>query len=266
MNNTLKKELKVALNAISKASDIVMDIYHGDFAISYKEDHSEVTNADIASESIIKTTLLQAFPDYGLLSEETLDTKERLNKDYCWIVDPLDGTKDFVNKTNNFAINIALSYKNEIVLGVISVLFYHKIYYAIKGQGTYKIENNLHQEIHVSSKKEHLTMVTSKFFFKEENKYEHHPLVDKMIAIGSSYKAGLIAEGKADICVKEDSNSKEWDTAPSEIIIREAGGMMSTIYGERMVYNKEDVYNHHGFIIANSKDILEKFKMKEETK
>ena len=96
-----------------------MDIYHGDFAISYKNDKSVVTNADIASEKIIKTSLQEKFPNYAILSEESVDDLTRINNDYCFIVDPIDGTQDFVNKTNQFSINIALSYKKEIVVGVI---------------------------------------------------------------------------------------------------------------------------------------------------
>lgn len=261
-----QEELKVVLQILSNASKIVMDIYHGDFAIQYKKDQSEVTTADIASEEIIKKGLLHSFPNYAILSEETYDTKERLNNDYCWIVDPLDGTKDFVNKTNNFSINIALSYQNEIVLGAISVPFYQKVYYALKNQGSYKLEKNHLQKIHVSDKKDHLTMLTSQFFFKEKNKYDQHPSIEKMIALGSSYKACLIAEGKAEICVKEDPHSKEWDTAPSEIIIAEAGGIMGNIYGQKIYYNKKDVYNHQGFIIANHEEVFNQFKMEEECK
>ena len=256
----LKKEFEVALKAIKEASKVVMEIYHDDFTINIKSDNSEVTNADISSEKIIRNHLITNFPEYSILSEETTDSLERLNNDYCFIVDPLDGTKDFVNKTDNFAINIALSYKNEIVLGLISVPCRNLIYYAIKGQGAYKIDNNIVERIEVSKNINNLTMLTSKFFSKGNSKYENHEIVNKMLSIGSSYKACLIAEGKAEICIKEDPHTKEWDTAPSEIILREAGGVMTNLYGEEMKYNKKDVYNHDGFIIANNKYVLNQFK------
>lgn len=252
----------MALNAIKKASSIVMEVYHDDFTINIKNDNSEVTNADLASEKIIKEELTKHFPSYAILSEESVDTTKRLSNEYCFIVDPLDGTKDFVNKTNNFAINIALAYKQEIVLGLISVPCKNIIYYAIKGQGAYKIEDNKVTQIHVCNDRDNLTMVTSKFFSKGNDKYATHPLIKEIISIGSSYKAGLIAEGKASICIKEDPYTKEWDTAPSEIIIREAGGMMTDLYGKERLYNKEDVHNHDGFIIANSIEVLESFKRK----
>ena len=127
------QELSVAIKAARRASKKILEYYYKGFNVKYKADKSEVTSADLASEKIIKETLQKYFPDYGMLSEESVDDKNRLEKDFCWIVDPLDGTRDFVSKTGNFAVNIALSYKNEIVLGVIAVPSKDIIYYATKG-------------------------------------------------------------------------------------------------------------------------------------
>lgn len=252
----------MALDAIKQASKVVMDIYHDDFTINIKNDNSEVTNADIASETLIRKELQNHFPTYAILSEETTDDFSRLDNDYCWIVDPIDGTKDFVNKTDNFAINIALSYKNEIVLGVIAVPCRDIYYYACEDSDAFKIENGQVYKINVSNKTKDLTMVTSKFFFKDNDTYANNPLIKEMIAIGSSYKAGLIAEGKAHLCIKDDPHTKEWDTAPSEIIVKKAGGYMADVYGNHRTYNKKDVYNHDGFIITNTKEVLDTFKKK----
>ena len=101
-------QLNTALQAIQQASKIVMDVYHKRFDVQFKEDQSEVTIADLESDRIIRKILQEKFPNDGFLSEETKDNQERLNKDFCWIIDPLDGTKDFVNHTNEFSINIAL--------------------------------------------------------------------------------------------------------------------------------------------------------------
>ena len=237
-----------------------MDYYHGDFTINHKNDGSEVTNADIASNQIIIETLKEHFKDYAFLSEENKDNKARLDNDYCFIIDPLDGTKDFVNRTNTFSINIALSYKHEIVMGLIMVPYYNILYYATKDSGAYKIENGIKSKINVANNIDNLTLLYSHFFFKDFDKYKENKLITKMESVGSSYKAGLIAEGKANLCIKSDPNSKEWDTAPSEIIIKEAGGVMTDIYGNINSYNKDDVVNHNGFIIASNKEILDLFK------
>lgn len=252
----------MALDAIKQASKIVMEFYHGDFIINYKQDKSEVTNADLASEKIIKNILFKNFPNYAILSEEGKDDLKRIENDYCWIIDPLDGTKDFVNKTDNFAINIALSYKHEIVLGIIAVPCKNIYYFATINNGAYKEENGIINKIHVSKRRKKLIMLTSKFFSKGNDVYQNHLLIKEIKSIGSSYKAGLIAEGKADICIKLDPYTKEWDTAPSEIIIKEAKGVMSDKFGNHMLYNKEDVYNHNGFLITNSIIITDIFKIK----
>ena len=133
-------------------------------------------------------------------------------------------------------------------------------YYAIKGQGAYKIEEEKVTQIYVSNRKENLRMLTSQFFFKNNDEFKDNPLIESMNPIGSSYKACLIAEGKAEFCIKFDAHTKEWDTAPSEVIIKEAGGVMSNMYGETNTYNRENVYNVDGFIIANNQEVLNKFK------
>lgn len=255
-----EKELKVVLETIKIAKDAILEIYNQGFDVSIKSDNSVVTNADLTSEKIIRESLISNFPTYAILSEETNDNKDRLTNDYCFIVDPLDGTKDYVNKTNNFAINIALAYKHEIVLGVIAVPCRDIYYYAIKGQGAYKIEDGIVSQIHVSDRKEKLRMLTSQFFFNSNADFENNPLIESLTPIGSSYKAGLIAEGKAEFCIKFDDHTKEWDTAPSEIIIREAGGVMSNMYGQENKYNRENYVNTDGFIIANNLTVLNSMK------
>ena len=250
------KELQVALKTIKLASEKILSIYYNGFDVSIKEDQSVVTNADIASEKIIKESLNENFKEYAILSEESGDDKSRLSNDYCWIVDPLDGTKDYVNKTNNFAINIALAYKKEIVLGVISVPCRNTIYYAIKGQGAYKIENDVVCKISVSKREENLRMLTSQFFFNSANDYKDNPLIESMTAIGSSYKAGLIAEGKAEFCVKFDAHTKEWDTAPSEIIIKEAGAYAIQEDAGKYITSIEGDYNN---VVGLPVDELKKY-------
>ena len=258
-------QLKTALQAIQQASKIVMDVYHKRFDVQFKEDQSEVTIADLESDRIIRKILQEKFPNDGFLSEETKDNQERLNKDFCWIIDPLDGTKDFVNHTNEFSINIALSYKHEIILGVIAIPYLDKIYYATYNQGAYKIEKEQITKIHANHKTHNLTLMVSNFFFKDKEfeKIPNNHLIEKKLNCGSAYKACQIAEGIGEVCIKFDPVTKEWDTAASEIIIKEAGGYMCDLYGNPITYNKKDVYNRNGFIIANQKVVAEKFILKQ---
>lgn len=252
----LSQQLSVAINAIQKAGEIILDVYHQPFDVQLKEDQSVVTKADLASDQYLRAQLHEAFPTYGILSEESKDSPERLEKEFCWIIDPLDGTKDFVNKTDHFSINVALAYHNQIVLGVIFVPVQKVLYYATQNQGAYKVENDVITPIHVSSKKDNLTMLVSQFFFHDHKTYQNYSFIKEIKTCGSSYKAGLIAEGKGDFCVKFDDRTKEWDTAPSDIIVKEAGGIMTDQYGQKMLYNKKDYINHNGFIIANNETVL----------
>ena len=259
MENNYQKELEVALICAKRASKKILEIYHSHFDVNLKADKSEVTNADLASNKIILEILSKEFPKYAILSEETKDNKERLNNDYCWIVDPIDGTRDFVNKTDNFSINIALSYKQEIVLGVIAVPCKDLYYYAIRGSGAYKLENGKSIAIHVSDRKDNIRFITSHFFYVDDPIFKSD-IISEKIAVGSSYKSCLLAEGKGELCMKLDPNSKEWDTAPCEVIVTEAGGVITDLHGNKRYYNKDDVYNHDGFIIANNIDVLNYFK------
>ena len=133
----LDKELSVALKATKLANELIMNLYNKEYKTEIKEDDSPVTEADIKANEIIIKTLKEEFSDYGILSEEINDSFERLNKEYVWIIDPIDGTKDFIAKTDEFTVNIGLIYNHEVVLGVIGVPAKNEIYYASKGNGSY---------------------------------------------------------------------------------------------------------------------------------
>ena len=135
-----EKEIEVALYAIKKAREKVLEIYHSsDFGVEIKEDNSPVTKADKMSDEIIRNILKENFPNYAILTEESIDDKSRLNNDFVWIVDPIDGTKEFVAHNDQFTINIALSYKHDIVVGVIDIPVYDETFYMGKGKGCFYI-------------------------------------------------------------------------------------------------------------------------------
>ncbi len=262
--NYYKKELETAIFAAKKAQNVILEVYHKNFEVKLKEDKSVVTEADLKSNQLIRKILADTFPTYSILSEETNDDLTRLDNDYCWIVDPLDGTKDFVNHTNEFSINIALCYKHEIVVGVIAIPCKNLIYYASKDNGSYKLEGNVLTRIFVSDKKDNLDLLVSNFFFKDEEleKIPNRQLIKNVTHCGSSYKACKIAEGIADLNIKFDPATKEWDTAPSDIIVKEAGGIMCDLYGDLINYNRKDFVNRNGYIICNDKELVKSFALK----
>ena len=248
------KELEVALEATKLAHKIILDIYHSeDFKTIIKDDNSPVTQADLKANELICEMLMSNFKDYGLLSEELMDSDERLTKEYVWVVDPIDGTKDFIAKTDEFTVNIGLIYNHEVVLGVIGVPAKNEIYYAIKNEGSYLLKDEKITRLFTDKKKNNLVQMHSRFHFSklEEEYFNEHDEISELCEAGSAYKACLIASGKAHVYLKNSKGTKEWDVAPSSIIVKEAGGFFGLPNGEEMLFNRVNVYNDEGFIILN---------------
>ena len=143
----LTKELTIAKELAIKAGKEILIIYDSDdFQITNKSENnyaSPLTKADLKANEIIVTKLRKEFPSYAILTEEEKDDKIRLNNDYVWIIDPIDGTKEFIKKNGEFTVNIALVYKNEVVLGVIYVPVSEELYYATKNNGSYLNEQKI---------------------------------------------------------------------------------------------------------------------------
>lgn len=257
------KELDIALEATRLANKLIMEIYaSNDFKTEIKEDDSPVTQADLRANEIICKMLMENFPDYGLLSEELSDNKDRLTKEYVWVVDPIDGTKDFIAKTDEFTINIGLIYNHEVILGVIGVPAKDEIYYAVKDEGSYLLKDGNKTRLYVDDKDNNLIQMHSRFHFSksEEDYFNSHEEIVELKEAGSAYKACLVASGKAHVYLKNSKGTKEWDVAPSSIIVKEAGGFFGLPNGELMYFNRENVYNDNGFIILNkyNKDLFVK--------
>ncbi len=253
-----KKELEIMLEAAKAASLNIMEYYKKGFHVEIKDDNSPVTEADKTTDKLIREKLGKAFPTYSFLTEESLDDKSRLDNDYVFIVDPVDGTEDFVHHYDEFTCNIALSYKHEAVVGVIAVPCKNLIYYAVKGEGAYKLDLNTNEltKIHVNNKKTNLTALKSRFHAvaaEEEVYKKYKDIITTVIPVGSTCKACRIAEGTAELSYRLNKGTKEWDTAAFQILVEEAGGYVLTLDKKRMMYNREDVYNDT-YIILNNLD------------
>ncbi len=253
----LEKELKAAIEVSKIASEKIMEIYKKGFDVEIKDDDSPVTIADKTSDKIIREYLGKLFPSYAFLTEESVDNKARLKNDFCWVIDPLDGTCDYVAKDDEFTVNIALVYKHDVVLGVVAIPAKNDIYYAVKDGGAYMQHDVTIKKIHVNNKVKDLTCLTSVFHFEDNEKAmvkKHSDKITKVQKIGSSLKACYIAEGKAEISYRLSEGTKEWDTAAFQILVEEAGGLVLKPDGKRMLYNREDVKNHEGYVIMNNKE------------
>lgn len=253
-----EKELAVALEAAKKTIPTILEIYNSnELGVEIKEDNSPVTKADKAADKIIREYLHEHFPHYALLTEESLDDKSRLNNDYVWIVDPIDGTKEFVAHSGEYTVNIGLAYKHETVLGVIIIPVTGEIYYASKGKGAFYVKDGKTQKIHCNSKTNDITTLVSRFHSNADEQAmikKHSDRIKHQKIVGASIKGCVIAKGDAEMSYRFSSNTKEWDTCAMQAIVEEAGGLILKFDGEPIRYNREDVYNRGGYVICNCKE------------
>ncbi len=244
-------EIEKICEIAKAAGEKIMEIYQKEYQVSLKEDRSPLTEADLASNEVILRMLKEATPDIPILSEESksVDYEERKNWSSFWLVDPLDGTKDFINKTGDFTVNIALISGHQPVLGVVNAPAKGKLYYGESGAGAFCIENGSTKKIQpdqIDKKTAHV--VASRFHLSDETKEYIDALKTKfetveMVETGSSLKLCLVAEGKADYYPRFGP-TMEWDTAAAHAVVLAAGAHIE-IYpsGEEMVYNKENLLN-----------------------
>ena len=253
----LEEFLKSAIEAAVLAREKIMEIYHSSFEVEIKEDDSPVTLADKMADKIIRDYLSKLYPDHSFLTEESEDNLERLNNDYVWIVDPVDGTKDFVAKDGGFTTNIALCYRHTLIVGVVMVPDTGELYFASRGNGAFYKKGNFIERMHVSDKLDDLTCFTSVFHHNqdEQNLIDKHSDVIKHVRkVGSSIKVCEIAHGSGEITYRITPNTKEWDTAACQIILEEAGGLFVQPDGSEITYNRVDVYNRNGYVAVNRKE------------
>lgn len=240
--------ISVLIETARAAGAAILEIYHTDFSTQEKADASPLTAADLAANAIIVKALQQLTPAIPIISEETkqVDFSIRKNWTTCWVVDPLDGTKEFIKRNGEFTVNIALVENGKPILGVVYAPVLEVLYYAEKGKGAHKIEKHVVKEIQhhpfntlrVLASRSHLSAETAAFIedLKKENDVE-------FLSIGSSLKFCLIAEGKADIYPRF-APTMEWDTAAGQIIAEEAGKKVFEYNTKTPLrYNKENLLN-----------------------
>ena len=245
-------ELDIAIKAAQEASNVILDIYQKDYNISTKTDNSPVTDADLESNKIINKILSNT--KYSILSEEDVDDQSRLSKDMIWIVDPLDGTSDFIDKTGEFTVMIALVQNKKPILGVIAWPTEKTLFVAQKNCGAFRYSNDKWDKISVT-KIENLskcrTIGSRHHLSDKEKEFIKKIGIKDFSSIGSSLKVGKISSGEAEVYITTTNKMKEWDTAASYCIITEAGGKMTDMLGNELTYNNKNVYHQNGILVTN---------------
>lgn len=241
------------------AGQAIMAIYETNFEVQHKEDKSPLTEADLAANAIIKEELAKLTPDIPVLSEESLvDWDVRKQWKTLWIVDPLDGTKEFVNRTDEFTVNIALVENDQPILGVVFAPALDVMYYASNSNGAYKM-SGFGPPVRIYARERQntdaITIVGSRSHQSDAMNNFMNDLscmnnqVD-FVKAGSALKFCLVAEGVADMYPRLAPTS-EWDTAAGHVIVRESGkrvyrydseGRLNDAQDE-LVYNKQQLLN-----------------------
>jgi 3'(2'), 5'-bisphosphate nucleotidase len=257
---------------IRKAGDEILKVYSGNnFQVETKSDKSPLTIADKKSNDVIVNGLSLIFPEIPILSEESKKTPFQIRKgwEYLWIVDPLDGTKEFIKKNGEFSINLALIRNSIPIFGILYLPVKNILYYAAKGYGAYKEDNSgrftrllknkkfeKYEQIADSPKRiiisrSHYTEETQQFVKGIEKQFSKVQL----ISVGSAMKIAYLAEGKADIYPRL-APTMEWDIASGQIILEESGGKILDFCKKTpLIYNKEDLKNPWFVAYKNSNQL-----------
>ena len=229
-----------------EAGKAIMQIYKQDFEVEYKQDSSPLTLADKKANDIIEDGLNQLSVNFPILSEEGKETpyKDRKHWEYFWLVDPLDGTKEFVKKNDEFTVNIALIHKDTPVLGVVFAPALDVCYWAKQGDGAFKDGERLplktkeqRDTYKIVASRSHMSGDTQAFIDAINTNKEK-----ELISIGSSLKICLVAEGEADIYPRLGP-TMEWDTGAAHAIIKESEGNLQSYTALSFLYNKKNLLN-----------------------
>ena len=255
-----EREIKVATELARQAGAVLLEHYYSPFLVEQKvnalDELEEVTAADREANELIVSRLQKEFPDDGILAEESTDSAHRLDKDRVWLIDPMDGTKNFINRDGDFAVQIGLALGGESVLGVVYQPVRRVLYRAASNEGAW-IEagedgaaplsvSNLTRpsEMVLASSRSHrssrMERVVSAFGFKDETRRG---------SVG--VKIGLIAERQADLYLHLSPSTKQWDTCGPEAILVAAGGRLTDLFGQPLRYNGVRVDNRNGIVATN---------------
>ncbi|HHQ69698.1 MAG TPA: 3'(2'),5'-bisphosphate nucleotidase [Halothiobacillaceae bacterium] len=248
------QDFVAAVNRIAQqAGQVIMQVYAQDFAVDHKDDASPVTQADLRAHHIISQALHELTPVIPVLTEEQAapDFAERRQWQSYWLVDPLDGTREFIKRNGEFTVNIALVVNHQPVLGVVLAPALDELYFATVHTGAYvQREGRPPQAISVSREATPLRLALSRSHISDREL----DLIDlfsqpQIIRCGSALKSCLIAEGRADIYPRLGPTS-EWDTAASQCVLEQAGGFMIDLDGSPLSYNHKESLINPRFIAA----------------
>jgi len=248
-----------ALTIARQAGERIVEVYGGDFDVSYKSDQTPVTTADMAAHEIILQQLQEIDPKLPVLSEEsdTISFEERNGWDTYWLVDPLDGTREFLRRNGEFSVCIALISNNRPIAGVIVAPILNVAYFATRNCGAFKqVGQSTPELIHVRSAPKPVTVARSRSPVTGPNMQQFLNGIGEHdeIPMGSALKSCLVAEGVADIYARLGPTG-EWDTAAAQCIVEEAGGHLTDTRCRGLTYNMRESLINPNFLVFGDDEI-----------
>jgi len=237
-----------------QAGEAILEVYAGDFEVDHKADRTPLTRADLASHGLIRDAVAELTPGIPLLSEESAELPWPMRRGWpeYWLVDPLDGTREFVNRNGEFTVNIALIREHRPVLGVVHVPVRNQSYYGADRHGAWRRDGDA-AAVAIRSRKpprQPPVVVGSRSHANpklEECLRDLGPY--EMVSMGSSLKFCLVAEGSADLYPRLGPTS-EWDTAAAQAVVEAAGGAVLGLDGEPLPYNSKESYLNPWFVVC----------------
>ncbi|MFZ4849610.1 MAG: 3'(2'),5'-bisphosphate nucleotidase CysQ family protein [Caldilinea sp.] len=251
----LTKELAFASRLAREAATIVNTFYIGSSEVRYKSDDEPVTEADRSANQHIVARIGACFPEDGILSEESKDDFVRLQKSRVWIVDPLDGTKEFIARNGEFSIMIGLAVEGRAVLGVVQQPATGLLYAGAAGLGAFLYEDGERIELKVSERGElrNMIMVSSRSHRQQivDRIRAQLNITRERVSGSVGLKVGLISRQLADLYIHPSPGCKEWDLCAPHAVLEAAGGQISDCWGNPLRYNRRDVRAHNGLVATN---------------
>lgn len=235
---SLEEDLEIAIKAAKQAGELIAKYFSGPLDIREKSPNNPVTDADIAADKLLQKILLEARPQYGWLSEEEIDTGTRFERKYSWFVDPIDGTRAFIQKKPHFTVSIALIDEHEAIVGVIYNPLTDELFYASKNNGAYK--NNI--QIFGSNTKilEESKALGSPHMYKSKEWPKPWPKMHIETRNSIAYRMALVASGEFDLAIAT-TKKNDWDIAAGIIILKEAHAKVTDHMGEDFILNGKSI-------------------------
>lgn len=247
----MKDEIRVLLQAMREAGAAILALQKNAMAVTVKSNLDVVTKADLLANEILQSHLLRRFPECGWLSEENRDDLSRLQRERVWIVDPIDGTREFIKHVPEYAISVALIEQGTPIVASVFNPATDELFYAVKNHGAWQGDNQLHC---LAEKTTNLLILASRSEYAR-GEWDAFAQYQRVQQVGSiAYKLALIAQGHAHATFSLGPKN-EWDIAAGALLVTEAGGTVTNWHREEIIFNKENTKIDG--IVATAKSVNE---------